>query len=144
MCVVHNDLPSSDVEQVEAARRLREVSRELTECIADAFELHVAGNGGGRGGERVGNIGTDAAAQSGRDLRREKQTRLLFVLEQRQHLARRGLTQHDRPASFPPVIADDRILLIHREEDDFPVRRLRYADRPLVVRVEHARSVPED
>ena len=82
MGIVHDDLPSGDVEQVETAWCLRKVGRELTERIADAFELHVTGNGGGRGSERVGDVGPDAAAQSGRDFRREEQARLLFVLEQ--------------------------------------------------------------
>src|SRR5918995_2243767 len=144
MSVVHDDLPSGDVEQIETTRRLREVGRELVQRIADAFELHVASNGDGRGGESVGDVGTDATTQSGRDFRCQEQARLVFVLEQCQHLARACLAQHDCPASFTPVIADDRILLIHREEDDFSTRRLRHADGPFVIRVEHARSVPED
>jgi hypothetical protein len=56
--------------------------------------------------------GPDAAAEGGRDLLRQEETRLAFVLEQRQHLAGGSPAEHDGPAVVPPVIADDRVLLV--------------------------------
>ena len=124
--------------------RLEEGRGEGAQGVADVLQLHVLGEG--RRGRRHGvlDVDADASLHGGRDLLGQEQAGVAPVLDQGDHLAVPRRAQHDRLAPLAQVVADDRVLLVHREEDDLAAGHPRHLDGLGVVGVEDAGAVGQD
>jgi hypothetical protein len=75
---------------------------------------------------------------------RPEQAGVAPVLDEGDHLAVPRRAQDDGLTPLAQVVADDRVLLVHREEDDLAAGDPRHLDRVGVVGVEDAGAIGKD